>query len=190
MLWRSRANDDYHLEYGYSCMGYEIAGGLGVKMARPHGEVFVMVGDGSYLMMNSEIATSVMLGHKLIIVVLDNRGFGCINRLQQACGGAPFNNLFKDVKSCEAGTPDIDFAAHAKALGAESEQVSDIAQLENALERARSARGTYLIAIETDPDVSTEAGGAWWDVAVPEVSKRAEVREAFEQYNAYRKSLN
>jgi 3D-(3,5/4)-trihydroxycyclohexane-1,2-dione acylhydrolase (decyclizing) len=190
MLWRSRANDDYHLEYGYSCMGYEIAGGLGVKMARPQREVFVMVGDGSYLMMNSEIATSVMLGHKLIIVVLDNRGFGCINRLQQACGGAPFNNLLRDAKSGEDGPPDIDFAGHAAALGARSERVSDIAQLENALYRARSANRTTVIAIETDPDVSTESGGAWWDVAVPEVSEREEVCQAFEQYAAYRKSLN
>src|SRR5438034_1152026 len=95
-LWRTAAPGGYHMEYGYSCMGYEIAGGLGVKMARPDREVIVIVGDGSYLMLNSEIATSVMLGHKLIVVVLDNRGFGCINRLQQACGGAPFNNLLAD----------------------------------------------------------------------------------------------
>jgi 3D-(3,5/4)-trihydroxycyclohexane-1,2-dione acylhydrolase (decyclizing) len=190
MLWRSRANDDYHLEYGYSCMGYEIAGGLGVKMAAPHREVFVMVGDGSYLMMNSEIATSVMLGYKLIIVVLDNHGFGCINRLQQACGGAPFNNLLKDAISSEAGPPDIDFATHARALGAESEKAANVSQLEDALARARVATGTYVIAIETDPDVSTEPGGAWWDVAVPEISEREEVRRAFEEYTAHRKSLN
>lgn len=91
----------YHVEYGYSCMGYEIAGGLGVKMAKPEREVIVIVGDGSYLMMNSEIATSVMLDRKLIIVLLDNRGFGCIDRLQQATGGEPFNNLFE---SCVQGS--------------------------------------------------------------------------------------
>ena len=95
-LWRTSVPGGYHMEYGYSCMGYEIAGGLGVAMAKPDREVIVMVGDGSYLMMNSEIATSVMLGRKLIVVVLDNRGFGCINRLQQAVGGVPFNNLFDD----------------------------------------------------------------------------------------------
>src|SRR6185312_17407984 len=89
-LWRTVDPKGYHMEYGYSCMGYEIAGGLGVKMAFPERRVIVMVGDGSYLMMNSEIATSLMLGHKLVIVVLDNRGYGCINRLQQAVGGVPF----------------------------------------------------------------------------------------------------
>ncbi|HEX8012187.1 MAG TPA: 3D-(3,5/4)-trihydroxycyclohexane-1,2-dione acylhydrolase (decyclizing), partial [Casimicrobiaceae bacterium] len=96
-LWRTSVPGGYHMEYGYSCMGYEIAGGLGVKMALPEREVVVIVGDGSYLMLNSEIATSVLLDQKLVVVVLDNRGFGCINRLQQACGGAPFNNLFVDA---------------------------------------------------------------------------------------------
>ncbi|MGQ0674960.1 MAG: 3D-(3,5/4)-trihydroxycyclohexane-1,2-dione acylhydrolase (decyclizing), partial [Rhodospirillales bacterium] len=115
-LWRAADSISYHLEYGYTCMGYEIAGGLGAKMAAPQREVFVMVGDGSYLMMNSEIATSVALRQKLVIVVLDNRGFGCIDRLQQACGGASFNNLLG------AEAPSVDFAAHARSLGASSEQ--------------------------------------------------------------------
>ena len=97
-LWRTSSPGGYHLEYGYSCMGYEIAGGLGVKMAEPDREVVVMVGDGSYLMMNSELATSVMLGRKLIVVLLDNRGYGCINRLQQATGSAGFNNLLADSR--------------------------------------------------------------------------------------------
>ncbi len=114
-LWRPKRPGGYHLEYGFSCMGYEIAGGLGVKMADPSREVIVMLGDGSYLMMNSEIATSVMLGLKLTIVVLDNRGFGCINRLQQSVGGAPFNNLFADAR--HETLPEIDFAAHAASLG-------------------------------------------------------------------------
>ena len=108
-LWRTGAPKGYHLEYGYSCMGYEIAGGLGVKLAFPDRRVIVLVGDGSYLMMNSEIATAVMMGLKLDIVVLDNRGFGCINRLQQAVGDRPFNNLLADVPN--AAAPDIDFAA-------------------------------------------------------------------------------
>src|SRR5471032_2837645 len=101
-LWRTSTPGCYHVEYGYSCMGYEIAGGLGAKLARPEREVIVMVGDGSYLMLNSEIATSVMLGAKLIVVVLDNRGYGCIQRLQEACGGASFNNLLDDCMT-EAG---------------------------------------------------------------------------------------
>ncbi|HYD88822.1 MAG TPA: 3D-(3,5/4)-trihydroxycyclohexane-1,2-dione acylhydrolase (decyclizing) [Vitreimonas sp.] len=175
-LWRASKPGGYHLEYGYSCMGYEIAGGLGVKLAAPERDVFVMVGDGSYLMMNSEIATSVMLGRKLIVVVLDNRGFGCINRLQQGTGGQPFNNLLADA--CHETLPEIDFAAHAASLGALAEKAADIAELEAALTRAKQADRTSVIVIDTDPVRTTEAGGWWWDVAVPEVSPRAEVRAA------------
>jgi len=174
------------MEYGYSCMGYEIAGGMGVKMAHPDREVVVMVGDGSYLMLNSELATSVMLGLKLIVVVLDNRGFGCINRLQQACGGAPFNNLLEDCVRSDPEIPRIDFAAHALSLGARAENVANIAELESALARARASDRTYVICIETDPDRTTEEGGWWWDVAVPEVSPRAKVREARERYERER----
>jgi len=180
-LWRASGPGSYHLEYGFSCMGYEIAGGLGVRMARDGGEVFVMVGDGSYLMLNSEIATSVMLGRKLIVVVLDNGGFGCINRLQQACGGAPFNNLFEHVDH-QAETVGVDFAAHARSLGAVAETVSGIAGLEAALDRAREADRTSVVVIATDPLASTADGGTWWDVAVPEVSERPAVRRAFDGY--------
>ncbi|WP_028228946.1 3D-(3,5/4)-trihydroxycyclohexane-1,2-dione acylhydrolase (decyclizing) [Paraburkholderia ferrariae] len=182
-LWRAGRPGAYHVEYGYSCMGYEIAGGLGAKLARPEREVIVMVGDGSYLMMNSEIATSVMLGAKLIIVVLDNRGYGCINRLQQACGGAPFNNLFDDCAQGPLGAPRIDFASHARSLGAQAEHVANVAELEAAMQRARAATRTYLISIDTDPARTTEDGGWWWEVAVPEVSARTAVREARERYD-------
>jgi 3D-(3,5/4)-trihydroxycyclohexane-1,2-dione acylhydrolase (decyclizing) len=181
-LWRTATPGGYHMEYGYSCMGYEIAGGLGVKMAKPEREVIVMLGDGSYLMLNSEIAISVMLGLKLIIVLLDNRGFGCINRLQQECGGAPFNNMWDDCVQGPDGAPAIDFAAHSRALGAEAEHVRGIDQFEQALARARAAKRTYLIAIDTDPRRTTEAGGCWWEVAVPEVSARASVRQARRKY--------
>ncbi len=186
-LWRTSTPGGYHVEYGYSCMGYEIAGGLGVKMALPEREVVVLLGDGSYLMLNSEIATSVMLGLKLVIVVLDNRGFGCINRLQQACGGAPFNNLFEDCIRATEVAPKIDFAAHASALGARAENVGTIPELEDALARARASDRTYVISIETDPNRTTAEGGWWWDVAVPEVSPRAKVREAREQYDRDKK---
>jgi 3D-(3,5/4)-trihydroxycyclohexane-1,2-dione acylhydrolase (decyclizing) len=186
-LWRTSTPGGYHVEYGYSCMGYEIAGGLGVKLARPECEVVVLVGDGSYLMLNSEIATSVMLGLKLIIVVLDNRGFGCINRLQQACGGAPFNNLLEDCIRAAESPPETDFAAHAAALGARAENVANIAGLEQALMRARASDRTYVIAIETDANRTTEEGGWWWDVAVPEVSPRAKVREARGRYEQEKK---
>ncbi len=174
-LWRAEGAGTYHLEYGYSCMGYEIAGGLGVKMADPSREVIVMVGDGSYLMMNSEIATSVAMGLKLTIVVLDNGGFGCIGRLQEATGGAPFNNLMAHG---------VDLRAHAAAMGAIAEAATDLANLEAAVRRSISSSRTTVIVIETDPTRGTEAGGHWWDVAVPEVSQRAEVRAARAAYQA------
>ena len=180
-LWRTREPCGYHLEYGYSCMGYEIAGGLGVKLAFPDREVFVMVGDGSYLMMNSEIATSVAMHRKLVIVLLDNRGFGCINRLQLACGGASFNNLLAPE------APAIDFAAHARSLGAQAEQVKTVADLEGALERAHRADRTSVVVIETDPGRPFTGGGAWWDVPIPEVSPRPEVQAAREVYDAARR---
>jgi 3D-(3,5/4)-trihydroxycyclohexane-1,2-dione acylhydrolase (decyclizing) len=181
-LWRASRPGGYHVEYGYSCMGYEIAGGLGAKLACPEREVIVFVGDGSYLMLNSEIATSVMLGTKLIVVVLDNRGYGCINRLQQACGGAPFNNLLDDCLQGSLGAPAIDFAAHARSLGAHGEHVADVAGLEAALVRARAAERTSVIVIDTDPARTTDDGGWWWEVAVPEVSTRDAVRAAREAY--------
>ncbi|BCH23204.1 3D-(3,5/4)-trihydroxycyclohexane-1,2-dione acylhydrolase (decyclizing) [Mesorhizobium sp. L-8-3] len=179
-LWQAGKPGSYHAEYGYSCMGYEIAGGLGAKMARSGEEVVVMVGDGSYLMLNSEIATSVMLGLKLVIVLLDNRGYGCINRLQMGTGGANFNNLLKDAR--HELLPEIDFAAHAASLGAIAEKVTSIADLEAALGRAKKNARTTVVVIETDPLISTEAGGHWWDVAVPEVSSRKEVEKARKTY--------
>ncbi|WP_192357764.1 3D-(3,5/4)-trihydroxycyclohexane-1,2-dione acylhydrolase (decyclizing) [Mesorhizobium mediterraneum] len=183
-LWQAGAPGSYHAEYGFSTMGYEIAGGLGVKMAKPDEEVVVMTGDGSYLMLNSEIATSVMLGLKLTIVLLDNRGYGCINRLQMATGGANFNNLLKDAR--HEILPDIDFAAHAASLGAIAEKVSSIAGLETALAQAEKNTRTTVLVIDTDPLVSTEAGGSWWDVAVPEVSTRPQVNAARRAYDEKR----
>jgi len=178
-LWRCREVGTYHVEYGYSCMGYEIAGGLGAKLATPEREVWVLVGDGSYLMMNSEIATSVMLDKKLNIVLLDNGGFGCIDRLQRSCGGASFNNLFPRGSG-------VDFAAHAASLGANSRKVTSLAELEAALPAMRTERRTSVVVIATDPAASTNAGGAWWDVAVSETSDRAEVAVARAAYDAAR----
>jgi 3D-(3,5/4)-trihydroxycyclohexane-1,2-dione acylhydrolase (decyclizing) len=179
-LWAAEGPGTYHLEYGYSCMGYEIAGGLGVKLADPAREVVVMVGDGSYLMMNSEIATSVMLGLRLTIVVLDNGGFGCIDRLQRATGGTGFNNLFADTR--HVTLPAIDFRAHAASLGAKAEQVSGLSALEDAVRRAQKAERTSVIVIATDPHAAMQDGGFWWDVVVPEVSPREEVRAARAAY--------
>jgi 3D-(3,5/4)-trihydroxycyclohexane-1,2-dione acylhydrolase (decyclizing) len=181
-LWKASAPGSYHLEYGFSTMGYEIAGGLGVKLARPNDDVVVMVGDGSYLMLNSELVSSIMLGAKLTVVLLDNAGYGCINRLQMATGGANFNNLLKD--STHVVLPGIDFAAHAASMGALSRKVGSLAELETALAETTDADRTVVIVIDTDPLVTTEAGGHWWDVAVPEVSERPEVEAARRDYVA------
>ncbi len=183
-LWRAAEPGNYHVEYGYSCMGYEIAGALGVKMARPGREVIVILGDGSYMMMNSEIATSVMLGQKLIIVVLDNRGFGCIGRLQVASGGAPFNNMLDDCVPEGGQASQIDFAQHARSMGAQAVQVADVAALKAAMAAARVASTTQVIVINTTHTRSTDDGGCWWEVAIPEVSGRAEVTAAHGHYLA------
>ena len=147
-----------------------------------------MVGDGSYLMLNSEIATSVMLGTKLVVVVLDNRGYGCIHRLQQACGGEGFNNLIADSLQAELGAPAVDFAAHARSLGALAEHVDSIRELEVALARARAADRTSVVVIDTDPLRATAAGGWWWEVGVPEVSESEKVRAARAAYDDDKKA--
>ena len=163
-------------------MGYEIAGGLGIKMAEPNRDVVVIVGDGSYLMMNSELATAVMMGIKITVVLVDNRGFGCINRLQIATGGKEFNNLLDHARHV---TPSkIDFVEHAASMGADAEKSDSIAQLEDALGRTHSAHKPRVIVIDTDPFSSSEAGGHWWDIPVPEVSERVEVRSARTGYEA------
>ena len=173
--WKVKAVGSFDCEFGYSCMGYEIAGGWGAKMAKPDGEVYVLVGDGAYLMMNSDIYSSVLTGHKLIVVLCDNSGYAVINRLQNFKGGASFNNLLRD---CRVSTlVEVDFAKHAEAMGALAETVGSVADLDRALERARAATRTTMIVIKVDPFTWTP-GDAWWDVGVPEVSVREAVRKA------------
>lgn len=179
-LWKAGRPMSYHMEYGYSCMGYEIAGALGIKMAQPERDVVCMIGDGSYMMANSELATAAMMGVKITLVVTDNRGFGCINRLQMSTGGAEFNNLLDHTQY--ANPSRIDFAAHAAAMGAETRKVSKISELEAGLREARRATGPFVLVIDTDPYPTTQAGGTWWDVAVPAVSTREAVREARQNY--------
>ena len=184
-LWRTGAVDGYHMEYGFSCMGYEVSAGIGVHMASPDRPNVVFAGDGSYLMMNSELATAVMMGVSMTLVVTDNRGYGCINRLQVATGGAPFNNLLADAH--HEILPEIDFAAHAASLGARSQKVSSLDELEEVVLAASGRAGVDVIVIDTDPGPSTEAGGVWWDVAVPAVSDRAAVDAAYQNYVQGRK---
>ncbi|MEO0003929.1 MAG: hypothetical protein RLZZ22_1621, partial [Pseudomonadota bacterium] len=176
-LWRASRPGNYHMEYGYSCMGYEVAGGLGVKMARPEQESIVFVGDGSYMMANSELATSLLLGKKMIVVILDNRGYGCIERLQLKTGSPSFNNMLDDCVPEGGERSRIDFAMHARAMGADSVHVKDVAELKAAMVKARAARRTQVIVIDTTHHRITD-GGCWWEVAIPEVSDRAEVQQA------------
>lgn len=187
-LWKAGRPMSYHMEYGFSCMGYEIAGGLGIKMAEPDRDVIVMVGDGSYMMANSELATAVMMGQKITVVITDNRGFGCINRLQMATGGAEFNNLLDHA--AHVNPSKIDFAAHAGAMGADTRKAGSIRELEHALAEARNSPRTTVVIIDTDPYPTPETGGWWWDVAVPEVSEREQVRVARKDYEAKLKERN
>jgi 3D-(3,5/4)-trihydroxycyclohexane-1,2-dione acylhydrolase (decyclizing) len=173
--WKIRSPGTFDCEFGYSCMGYEIAGGWGAKMAIPDADVFVMVGDGSYLMMNSDIYSSVLTGHKLIIVVCDNGGYAVINRLQNYKGVPSFNNLIKDSRHRKLVM--VDFAKHAEAMGARAEHVRSLGDLEAAVERAKRADTTSVIVIDTDA-YSWTPGDAWWDVGVPEVSNSEKVRAA------------
>jgi 3D-(3,5/4)-trihydroxycyclohexane-1,2-dione acylhydrolase (decyclizing) len=172
--WLSRGVMTFDCEYGFSCMGYELAGAWGASMARPRGEVFAFVGDGSYLMLNSELLSSVITGDKLIALLCDNGGFAVIERLQVGQGGASFHNMFSGVGPNRV---EIDWVAHARSLGCEAERVDSIDDLPAALVRARAADRTYVIAIRTAPDAWTD-GGAFWQVGVPEVSERPEVGEA------------
>jgi len=181
--WRAQQVGGYHLEYGYSCMGYEICGGVGAKLACPEREVVVMVGDGSYMMMNSDIATAVSMGLQLTIVVLDNEGFSCINRLQMATGGANFNNLLKDTYN--QGLAQIDFAGHARSMGAHAVHVEDIGGLKQAVQEARKRLGVSVVVIDTDPLINSP-GGAYWEVEVPEVSAREEVVDQHQQWTQKR----
>ena len=181
-LWKANRPMSYHMEYGFSCMGYEIAGAMGIKMAEPERDVLCFTGDGTYMMANSEMATAAMMGASFTVIVTDNRGYGCINRLQVGTGGAEFNNLLKDTVH---ETPSaINFAAHAASMGATSVKVSSVADLEEALAKRGDITGPYVIVIDTDPYPSTPHGGSWWDVGVPEVSVRREVNDAWDKYRS------
>ncbi|RWX11165.1 3D-(3,5/4)-trihydroxycyclohexane-1,2-dione acylhydrolase (decyclizing) [Rhizobium leguminosarum] len=180
VLWQS-AKGGYHMEYGFSCMGYEVAGAMGIKLARPDKDVICFVGDGSYMMANSELATAVMRRVPFTVVLTDNRGYGCINRLQIECGGAEFNNMYKD---CNVDVqPEIDFVAHAASMGAHAEKVGSIAELEARIVAARERNIPSVLVIDTDAVPGTDAGGHWWDVAVPQVGGPERLEQACARYN-------
>ncbi len=191
-LWRPRDPKGYHLEYGYSCMGYEIPGGLGVKMAAPEREVYVIVGDGSYLMMPSEITTSVQEGYKIIIILIDNHGFGSIGGLSTSLGSRGFGTHVR-YRSAQTGQLDgdclpIDYAANARSLGAEVLEPRNIVELKDALQQAKTTTRTTVIVIETDRQVIVPSYEGWWDVPVAEVSEIESVQQARHVYEAQRKA--
>jgi 3D-(3,5/4)-trihydroxycyclohexane-1,2-dione acylhydrolase (decyclizing) len=186
MLWRARDVKQYHVEYGYSCMGYEIAGALGIKMAAPDREVFAMVGDGSYLMMSQEIVTAVSEGIKLIILLVQNHGFASIGALSESLGSQRFGTQYR-FRDAQTGMLDgaklpIDLAANAQSLGADVLRVSTIDELRIALRKARAAERTTVVHIETDPLAPVPSSESWWDVPVAEVSQLDSTQQASTSY--------
>jgi len=179
MGWRSKSVGSFDSEYGYSTMGYEIAGAWGARLARPTGDVIAWVGDGSYLMMNSDIYSTVLTGQKVIFMVCDNGGYAVINRLQVNTGGAEFNNLLSTTR--HERYFQVDFVKHAESMGAIAERVESVADLDAAFARAKAADRSYVIVVPIDQYTWTE-GGAWWEVGIPEVSDRPEVKAAREAW--------
>ena len=185
MNWLAKSQGNFDIEFGFSCMGYEIAGGWGAKMACPDQDVIVLVGDGSYLIMNSDIYSSVLTGHKMIIVVCDNAGFAVINKLQNNTGNDSFNNLLRDcttTRSEEAALPRVDFAKHAESLGAHAEKVNHLNDFAAAFERAKAADRTAVISVDIDETVWSSVD-SWWEVGMPEVSDRPSVQAAMAEWD-------
>ncbi len=190
-LWRCRDPKSYHVEYGYSCMGYEVAGGLGVKLAAPDREVYVMVGDGSWLMMSSELVTAIQEGCKLIVVLIDNHGFASIGGLSAAVGSAGFGTEYRHRTSggqLDGAHLPVDLAANAESLGACVRRVGGLGELETALREARAMDRTVVIHVEADREVRVGSYETWWDVPVAEVSEIDAVRAARSRYDAARTS--
>ena len=190
-LWRTRTPNGYHMEYGYSCMGYEIPGAMGAKMADPSREVFVFLGDGTYLMAPSEIATSVQEGIKIVIVLVDNGGFASIGSLSRSLGQGGFGTSYctRDAKSGQLdGEPlKVDFVANARSLGAHAVRAVNLDELRKGLDDAKGMDRTTVIVVETDMTQAVPGYESWWDVAVAEVSEIESVREARAKYEEARK---
>ena len=192
-LWRTEDPKAYHLEYGYSCMGYEIPAGIGIKLADPDRRVFVLIGDGSYLMLNSEIVTAVQEGIDLTIVVVDNHGFQSIHGLQRSVGVPSFGNelRFRDRQSGRLAGPyvPVDYVRHAAAMGAQAVLASTADALRAALAQAQSTPGVHVIVVPADPERRVPSFEGWWDVPVAEVSAEPSVQEARRAYDAARRKV-
>jgi 3D-(3,5/4)-trihydroxycyclohexane-1,2-dione acylhydrolase (decyclizing) len=187
-LWRVRDAKGYHVEYAYSCMGYEVAAGLGVKMADPARDVVVMVGDGSWLMMSSELVTALAEGIKLVVVLVVNHGFASIGNLSEAVGAERFGTRYRyrTRSGLDGGTLPVDMAANAASLGARVLSASTRAELASALASALAAEATTVVVVETDPLVAAPDSASWWDVPVAEVASRRAARAARERYETER----
>jgi 3D-(3,5/4)-trihydroxycyclohexane-1,2-dione acylhydrolase (decyclizing) len=189
-LWRTRDRKGYHVEYGYSCMGYEVAGGIGVRMASPDRDVFVMVGDGSYLMMATELVTAVQEGVKVIVVLVQNHGFASIGSLSESLGSQRFGTAYRyrgaDGRLDGAKLP-VDLAANAASLGAEVIRVTTAAEFADAVKLAKANEVTTVIHVETDPQVYAPDSQSWWDVPVSQVSTLESTRTAYETYAEWKK---
>ena len=190
-LWRTRSPNGYHMEYGYSCMSYEIPGAIGAKLADPTREVYVFLGDGTYLMMPSEIVTSIQEGVKIIIVLADNHGYASIGGLSRSLGQGGFGTSYR-FRSRESGQLDgecltVDYVANARSLGAHAFKAATIAELKDALLKAKTLDRTTVIVVETDPAVGVPGYESWWDVPVAEVSELDSVREARVRYETARR---
>jgi 3D-(3,5/4)-trihydroxycyclohexane-1,2-dione acylhydrolase (decyclizing) len=183
-MWVSRKPNTYHMEYGYSCMGYEVSGALGVKLAEPNKEVYAMVGDGSYLMLHSELVTSLQEGKKINVVLFDNSGFGCINNLQMGNGMGSFGTEFRyrngETGQLNGNVMKIDFAASAAGYGVKTYKVTSIPELKAAIEDAKKQSVSTLIDIKVLPKTMTNGYESWWHVGVAEVSKSPKVQAAYE----------
>ncbi|HZA10945.1 3D-(3,5/4)-trihydroxycyclohexane-1,2-dione acylhydrolase (decyclizing) [Mycobacterium sp.] len=188
-LWRTRDPKGYHVEYGYSCMGYEVAGGLGAKMASPDRDVFVLVGDGSYLMMATELVTAVQEGIKLIVILVQNHGFASIGSLSESLGSQRFGTAYRyrgPAGRLDGDKLPVDLAANAASLGAEVIRVATAADFTDALKVAKANENTTVIHVETDPLISAPSSESWWDVPVSEVSQLESTRAAREIYERHK----
>jgi 3D-(3,5/4)-trihydroxycyclohexane-1,2-dione acylhydrolase (decyclizing) len=190
-LWRTRDPKGYHVEYGFSCMGYEIAGGLGVKMAAPDREVVVMVGDGSYLMLAQELVTAVQEGVKLTIVLVQNHGYASIGALSEGLGSQRFGTRYRlrgDGGALDGPRLPVDLGANAASLGADVLYATSPSELETALRQAQASPRTTVVHVETDPSVGAPDSEAWWDVPVAEVAGVESTRAARGAYEEHKRT--
>jgi 3D-(3,5/4)-trihydroxycyclohexane-1,2-dione acylhydrolase (decyclizing) len=180
-IWLPRKVETYHMEYGYSCMGYEICGALGVKIAVPESEVYAMVGDGSFIMLHSELVTSLQMNHKIIIMLFDNAGFGCINNLQMSHGMGSFGTEFREGNTANGKVMRIDYAKIAEGYGAKGYRVNTLSELREAIADAKQQKSTVLLDIKVLPKTMTDGYESWWNTCAASVSQKESIRAVYEE---------